>query len=294
MSNQIELRHLRYFLAVADHLHFRRAAESLFISQPGLSRQIKQMEEDLGLLLFERNSRKVKLTQSGLYLKAEASKLLNGLDQAFKHAQMVEEGYGGHLKFGYIGSAMQNVIPNLLNSLRKTQPNISYSMEEMDNHKQIESLIAHEIDLAFIRLEKVPRGIKTLPVLEDTFSLVLPADHELDQLTFKDLSQVKQEPFILFDASYSPSYFDKVMGMFEASGYSPKIAHNSVNASSVFRMVANKFGIAIVPSTLQEGFSLNVKFIELDQVKQRTTLYAAWSEDNGNPLLEEAVAALGR
>ena len=122
MSNQIEFRHIKYFLAVAEDLHFRKAAERLFISQPGLSRQIKQMEDDLGIKLFERHNRKVALTKPGKYLQKELAKNLKNLEHIFKHAKLLNDGVGGDLKFGYVGSAMQEIIPNLLVQFRKEHP----------------------------------------------------------------------------------------------------------------------------------------------------------------------------
>ena len=114
MSYQIELRHIRYFLAVAEELHFRKAAEKLFISQPGLSRQIKILEAELGVVLFERHNRKVVLTEVGAYLKDELSAQLQTLSHTIANAKLIQEGKKGALKIGYVGSAMQEVIPNLL------------------------------------------------------------------------------------------------------------------------------------------------------------------------------------
>src|SRR5210317_1288635 len=111
MSNQIELRHLRYFSAVAEELHFRKAADRLFISQPGLSRQIKQMEQELGLELFERSNKKVYLTKAGKYLQHEVELILKNLDHTFSHTRLIDQGKEGEISFGYVGSAMQNVIP---------------------------------------------------------------------------------------------------------------------------------------------------------------------------------------
>ena len=120
MSYQIEIRHIRYFLAVAEELHFRKAAERLFISQPGLSRQVKAFEEGLGVILFERHTRKVVLTKVGEYLKIEFSLQLKTLSHTFENAKMLHHGKKGVLKIGYVGSAMQDVIPDLLLRLKKT------------------------------------------------------------------------------------------------------------------------------------------------------------------------------
>ncbi len=292
MSNHIELRHLKYFLAVAEDLHFRKAAERLFISQPGLSRQIKQMETELGFLLFDRTNKKVALTKSGEYLKKEVSITLKHLEDAITHAKYLNQGLVGQINFGYVGSAMQNVLPDLLLKIREENSNIHYNLKEMENPDQIEALLSQEIDLGFVRLKRIPRGLKIHPVFEDTFSLVLPKDHPLNKENFRNLSQLKEEPFILFEQAYSPDYFDQVMQIFKDSGFSPIISHNTVHASTIFKLVENNFGISIVPTTLQFGYNGNIKFIELIKISQRTVLSVAWNSSNRNPILPKILENL--
>lgn len=294
MSNQLELRHLRYFLAVADDLHFRKAAEKLFISQPGLSRQIKQMEEDLDLNLFERHNRKVKLTPTGEYLQKEIQTIFKNLDAVLKHAQLLEKGFEGNLKLGYIGSAMQNIIPEFLLAIKKNFPNIRFDLMEMDNQKQIEAILNQDIDIGFVRMDRVPRDVAIRPVFEDTFSLVLPKNHKINKRNFKNLSQLKEESFILFDASYSKSYFEKVMQIFDDSGFSPIISHNTVKANTIYTLVENNFGVAIVPTALKHGYDKKIKFIELSKIHHRTTLRMVWNKKNNNPILENALKLIKR
>ncbi len=294
MSNQLELRHLRYFLAVAKELHFRKAAENLFISQPGLSRQIKQMEEDLGLILFERHNRKVKLTASGLYLKEEISRLFQNLDAVLAQAKLIEQGIEGNLKLGYIGSAMQNVIPDFLLKIREVYPSIRFDLKELDNRKQIDGILNQELDFGFVRVDRVPQEIAIKPVFEDTFSLVLPKNHPISQATYKHLSQFKNEVFILFDESYSKSYFEKVMQIFDQSKFHPEISHKTVHAYTIYRLVENNFGVAIVPSALKSGYAMNVKFIELTDVDIRTTLRIIWHKKQQAKVLKNVLALIGQ
>ncbi|CAH8289899.1 DNA-binding transcriptional LysR family regulator [Mariniflexile fucanivorans] len=292
MSYQIEYRHLKYFLAVAEHLHFRKAAESLYISQPGLSRQIKEMEESLGVKLFERHNRNVKLTTVGLYLKLELSKNLKSLDAILHHAKLLEDGKDGQLNFGYVGSAMQKIIPELLLNFTKTHPNILFSLKEMDNNKQIEGLLAQDIDIGFVRLEKVHKGLELHPILKEPFCLVLPKNHPIDASNFKTISQFKEEHFILFDPEYSASYYEKVMDIFNDNGFSPLVSHNTIHAGSIYKLVENNFGISIVPKSLKTENNANIKFIELTKIPQRTTLSAIWNKDNQNPILSKVLSII--
>lgn len=292
ISNQIELRHLKYFLTVAEELHFRKAAEKLYISQPGLSRQIKQMEENLGLSLFERDNRNVTLTKAGVYLYEELKINLTMLDAILKNAKLLNDGIDGNLNLGYVGSAMQNIIPDLLVEIRRKYPNIHFNLKELDNKKQIENLLTHEIDIGFVRLERVPNELEIYPIFEDTFSLVLPKNHSINTANFIDLAQFKNESFILFDPSYSPNYYQKIMQIFDFCGFTPFVSHKTFHASSIYKLVENNFGISIVPTSLKIGCSLNVKFIELNMIPQRTILSAVWSKRNRNPILPKILTLL--
>jgi DNA-binding transcriptional LysR family regulator len=285
MGNQLEFRHYNYFLAVAKVLHFRKAAEQLYISQPGLSRQIKQMEENMGVRLFERHNRKVELTKAGIYLQKELQVIFKRMDDILQHAKLLNDGIDGNLRLGYVGSAMQKLIPGLLLKFRDTNPNVLTNLTEIDNKRQIQALLNQEIDIGFVRMERVPKGLKIHPALEETFSLVLPKDHKINAGNFEGLSQFKDEHFILFDASYSESYYEKVMQIFDDCGFFPSISHSTVNASSIYRLVENNFGVSVVPTSLQYGYDLRIKFIELRNIPQRTTLKIVWNSMNTNPVL---------
>jgi len=283
---------MRYFLAVAEELHFRKAAEKLFISQPGLSRQIKTLEDALGIVLFERHTRKVVLTKVGEYLKIEFSMQIKMLSHTLENAKMLQDGKQGALKIGYVGSAMQEVIPNLLLNFEKKHPNILCNLKEIDNQQQLEALLSFSLDIGFVRLERVPRALEIKPILKENFCLVLPTDHEIDSSNFKSLGQFKEESFILFDAQYSASYHEKVMQIFDDCGFTPLNSHNTIHSSSIFKLVENKLGISIVPKSLAQKRGHQIKFIELDLIAQKTTLSVIWNKKNTNPMLKEVLQLL--
>lgn len=289
MSNQLELRHLKYFIAVAEELHFRRAAERLYISQPGLSRQIKQMEDDLGVTLFERHNRKVVLTKAGAYLKNELTLTLKNLEHTLEHTKLLHDGKMGDLKFGYVGSAMQQIIPSLLLAFETQHPNVVFSLQELDNETQIQDLLSFDLDLGFVRLERVPKDLEIKPILKENFCLVLPKSFEVTSKVIKNLEPFKKEPFILFDPKYSASYYEKVMQIFDDSGFTPIVSHNTIHAGSIYKLVENGFGISIVPKSLANDNLKHVKFIELERIKQKTTLSVVWNRHNRNPILAEFI-----
>lgn len=195
---QIELRHFTYFLVVAEELHFRNAAERLCISQPGLSTQIKQMEDLLGAKLFIRDKKRVRLTPAGEYLKGEVAYLLNYVSKTKKQLRLIGQGELGEVRIGFLGSAMQNVIPELLLKLQKAHPELHTTLEELSNRAQINGLLNNELDLGFVRLGSVPQGLVSLPVFDDTFSLVLPNNSPLNANNFKGMHQLAAAQFILF------------------------------------------------------------------------------------------------
>lgn len=294
MSNELELRHLRYFLTVANELHFSKAAEKLYITQPALSRQIKQLEDHLGAELLVRDKRNVNLTRIGEYLQDEASYLFNHLEFVKQNIRHLEKGDEGELRIGFVGSAMQSVIPGLLKEIDQQSPGIHTILTELPNQEQIDRIRNDQLDIGFIRTMRLPEGLNKMDVFEEAFCLVLPADHRFDQSNFKSVKDLEEEQFILFSSQYSHGYYDKIMSIFEDQGFSPKVAHESVHANTIFRLVENNLGIGIVPSSLKRGFDLDIKFIELEQIPQRTTLSAIWKADSRNPILRTVSSLLKR
>jgi DNA-binding transcriptional LysR family regulator len=289
MGYQLELRHFKYFLAVAEELHYRKAAEKLFISQPGLSRQIKQMEEILDTQLFIRNNKKVRLTPAGDYLKDEIQLLLNHLDRTQKQLKLIDNGVLGEIRIGFLGSAMQNVVPELLLKLKESHSGIKTSLEELNNQAQVDAIQKDKLDLGFVRVARVPQDVSIQPVYTDTFSIVLPKDHPINERQFKSIKQLYEEDFILFSQDYSPLYFATVMSICEDAGFTPKVSHKSVHAQTIFKLVENHLGVAIVPTSLQHGFQMDVKFIELKKIKQKAILSVIWKKDNRNPVLQRCM-----
>lgn len=283
MNYQIELRHLLYFKVLAEELHFRRAAEKLFIAQPGLSRQIKQLEESYGVTLFERNKRNVQMTEAGIYLFQEVKELFRHLDQIETQLQSFANGKISTLKLGFIGSAVQTILPELLVNLKQQQPDIELSLHELANETQLDLLEKKELDLGFVRLSETPPGLSSLPIHTEHFSLVLPNDHPLLKSPQPSLDAFKNESFILFSKNYSHSYYDLVMSIFSDHKFIPKVTLRTVNALTIFNMVAQGLGVAIVPSSLKNGYHVDVTFLELNNLRQRTTLSLVWNAHNRNP-----------
>jgi len=294
MSYQIEFRNLHSFLILAEELHFRKAAEKLFISQPGLSKQIKHLENQLGVKLLERDRRNVRLTEGGEYLKQQVSQLEGFLTHTINQLKSLESGVEGEIKIGFVGSAMQKVIPQFIKTCTAKNPKIRFALDEMSNQAQIEALQRYQIDLAFVRLKKVPSDIELQPIFEEHFSLVIPKNHPINSTNFKNIKQFKDAPFILFSSDYSSTYYNKVMSIFSDAGFIPQISHKSIHANTIFRLVESGLGIAIVPNSLTLGAALamDIQVIDLTEIRQRALLSIAWKKDRHYPVLERVMAFL--
>ncbi|MFC5191082.1 LysR family transcriptional regulator [Algoriphagus aquatilis] len=281
----MELRHLSYFQAVAEELNYRKAAERLFISQPGLSRQIKQLEEELGVQLFERDKKHVELTAAGAFLKGEVDFVLNHLESTKQQLLEIAAGREGELRIGFLGSASNQVLPDLLKKLNSLLPKITTSLEELSNQMQVEMIQKDKLDLGFVRLASVPEDLEMKSVFRDTFSLVVPSDHPIQAKSFKSVGQFAADSFVLFSSDYSNYYYEQILGICRDAGFMPKIKHKSVHALTIFRLVENGLGVAIVPTSLQKGYDLKVRFMEIPGISKFTELSVIWKPENRNPVL---------
>ncbi|MFZ4260813.1 LysR substrate-binding domain-containing protein [Sphingobacterium sp. HJSM2_6] len=283
MNYQIELRHLQYFAVLAEELHFRKAAERLFISQPGLSRQIKELEQYYQTALLIRDNRNVKLTDAGVFLKKNLEQLFLDLAIIKNQIGKIDSGLIKTLQLGFIGSAVQVILPELLVTLKKEQPQLEISLNELPNERQLEMLMRNELDFGFVRTKNCPQPLKSIPIMTDPFALVVPKGFRNKLNKPVDLRDFKQESFILFSKDYSNSYYELVMSIFEDHGFEPHVSLKTVNALSIFNLVSQGLGVAIVPTSLKKGYYTHVDFIELNHIPQRTTLYLIWNSDNLNP-----------
>lgn len=292
MGYQFTLRQLEYFLEVSRTLHFRQAAENMHVSQPGLSRQVRQLESVLDVKLLDRDQYHVSLTAAGKFLFSELESLVGSLDQIIAETKLIESGKKGVIRMGYVGSAMHSIIPELLHKFANEYPEIRFNLTESDNKDQIQRLLDRQMDIGFVRLSTVPFGIELSPVHRETFSLVIPDDHQPDEVLKEGLSSCAETPFILFEKGYSPTYFERVMSIFEDAGFVPQVSHESVHATTIFKLVEMGFGYSIVPSSMSRGYEAKVRFVELEFIPQRTTLFAAWNKDIQNPALKQMLEEL--
>ncbi|MBE9597828.1 LysR family transcriptional regulator [Pedobacter sp. MC2016-24] len=285
IANQLELRHLNYFKVLARELHYRRASELLFISQSALSQQIKQLEQILNLSLFDRSNKKVSLTDAGKLFYQDTQQILNKVETAVTHLKLYQAGNTGQIGIGFVASAMESLLPHLLKRFNTDCPNIKFQLDELSNSEQLIALQNESLDLGFMRSNHVPEGFVSKKVYTETFSLVLPTTHQMKAAKFKNIGELKDEFFILFPNEQSQLYYQQIINICADQGFAPKVAHRSIHAPTIFRLVENGMGLSIIPTSLATSDNPNIKFIELKNVPQKTALYAVWKKDNPNPAL---------
>lgn len=285
----MELRHLRYFLTLAEELHFGRAAEKLFIAQPPLSRQIKKLEEELSVELFKRTKRNVQLTGYGKYLRDEAIKLFHHVELIKNHIRLLEEGQAGQIKIGYVGSAMHSVLPEILTGVQRKLPEIHMSMIELLNLDQIVALNTGSLDIGFIRTPITVDGLYIQPIFSETLSIILPLSHPLAGAEEVRLAHLAKEPFIGFCRECAPGLFDCIIGLCNKEGFSPCIVHESSQINSVVRLVESGLGYSIVPTSVKKGYNVRVRFYELDGYPERAELALTYHPDHQTPTSERVI-----
>lgn len=247
MDEQIELRHLRYFLAVAETLHFSQAAERLGMAQPPLSQQIRRLEELIGHRLFDRTTRGVRLTLAGTLLAERARSTLDKVHDDLAQVRRLGRGEEGTLTVGFSGSVMFTELPAAIESYRRRYPKVELRLREMSTASQIGSLLDGTLDLAFLRDGDPTDGIQMTTLLREPFVAVLPKGHRLARRRSLRVADLRNEPFILFTRRMGPLAFDRTMACCEAHGFRPNIVQEAPQWPTLVRLVAAGLGVSLAP-----------------------------------------------
>ncbi|MGH3359773.1 MAG: LysR family transcriptional regulator [Nocardioidaceae bacterium] len=245
----MELRHLRYFVAVAEELHFGRAAERLNISQPPLSTQVSQLERQIGVRLLERSTRKVTLTPAGLLFQRRAVALLADLDDAAQEAREADAGLRGRLRIGFVSSTNFTVLPPAVRRFRHARPQVELQLRPLASAEQIDSLHAGALDIGLIRLPALANGLHLETVLTESMVAAVPDDHAFTALDAVTADQLVAEPIVLFPYRLMPGFVGQVMEMFAATGRSPRIVQQAIHHETAIGLVAAGVGISILPES---------------------------------------------
>jgi len=248
MDEEIELRHFRYFLAVAETLHFSNAAVRLGIAQPPLSQQIKRLEQLLGHRLFDRTTRGVRLTLAGQLLAERARSTIEKIQDDLAQVRRLGRGEEGTLTVGFSGSVMFTDLPVAIERYRRQYPKVELRLRELATSAQIAALLEGTLDLAFLRDGDPTDGIQMSTLMEERYVAVLPQTHRLARKSSLRVRDLSQEPFVLFARRMGPLAFDRTIACCERSGFRPNIVQDAPQWPTLVRLVAAGLGVSLAPA----------------------------------------------
>lgn len=288
----MELRQVRYFLAVAEHLHFGRAAQSLHVTQPPLSRQIAALEQELGVMLFERHSRAVRLTAAGQSFVDQARALVGGLDQAVRGAQASARGERGELRIGFTSMAAWALLPGLLKRYCDHYPQVQVNLNEV-LPRDLDALVyAGEVDLALSIPTAEPTELAYHPLAQEPLCLALPSDHRLANEEVIALAQLADEPFIGFPRATAPALYEAIIACCAQAGFEPRVRMRTHLQQTIVNLVATGLGWALVPESISRLALPGVSFKRVSS-SPLITYGACWVAGNRHPCLLSFLALAG-
>lgn len=286
----MELRHLLYFKMVACELNFRAAAAKLCISQPPLSRQIRELEEELGVVLFERNNKRVRLTDAGVFFLRQTEELFAKLEEGKNVARQIHQSVSGELRIGYISSTYHIQLVKVLQDMRKEFPYIKTMLYETHTAKQVRALEEGRLDAGILRTPVNSHKLEIIPLFTDPFALVLPAGNNyMGPLT--DVGKYfGTHPFIFFNHSYAPDFHNRLVEICRRLGFYPDIVHEANTIHSILRLVESGLGISIVPLSVKDQYpELKLSFYSLEAVPVFTEIVVAFNPRYHRPVLKSFI-----
>jgi DNA-binding transcriptional LysR family regulator len=291
-----ELWQLRYFIAVAEQLHFGRAAAALNISQPPLSRAIRALEEQLGVVLLARSRRRVELTPEGAHLLGEARRILEQLERAAGAVRAMASGERGRLRIGFVSLADYGVLPELLKAYKAAQPGVALALREMLSPEQAAALAAGELDFGLL-LPPVAGAadLEHLVVQRERFLVALPARHRLARARGRlAVRELAGEAFVMVPREIAPGLYDIVSALASRAGFSLNVAQEAIQMQTVVSLVSSGLGLAIVPGSLANLGRRGVVYREIADPHPRLELWLAWRRGELGAAARELLAQARR
>jgi DNA-binding transcriptional LysR family regulator len=284
----MELRHLRYFIAVAEELHFTRAAERLHIGQPPLSQAILKLEEDVGARLFARTKRRVELTEAGKLYLADARRILALSEQAAVTARRAQRGEAGELRVGFTFSIpLTPMFANVINRYRRDYPQVSLSLHELASQRQLEGLERRSIDLGFMRPPEgaLPDALTVKTLREDPLMVILPTGHPLAAQESVAMRELASAAFVMYPASAGTGIHPHIYRLCRAAGFVPNVAQEAGEASTIIGLVAAGCGVSVLPRAFERIAMDGVCYRPLSDADAITPLLLASRKDESSPLV---------
>ncbi|QNN57757.1 LysR family transcriptional regulator [Diaphorobacter ruginosibacter] len=280
---------LRYFVVLAEERHFGRAAQRLCITQPPLSTALKTLEEDLGVVLVERDAKHVMLTPAGDAFLLEARKVLAQMQRAADVVRSVAQGAEGRLDVGITGSMVYRNVPQYCNAFQLRRPQVELCMHEMSTGEQLRALASGDIDVGFLNIGYPPDELELLPLESETLVACLPQSHALAGDADLDLQQLAHEDFVMFARDVSPANYDNVIACMHQAGIHPRTTHAARQWLTVVALVSTGCGVALVPACMERAGINGVRFVPLRGVRMQTPAIMAWRRNDDRALLSALI-----
>ncbi|MTI38481.1 LysR family transcriptional regulator, partial [Fulvivirga lutimaris] len=277
-------RHVQYFLTLAEELHFRRAAEKLFIAQPALTRQIKNLEQELGTVLFKRDKRNVSLTPSGRFLQQEGYQLLKKVEMIKSSIADMGSTLTGVVNIGCIGSAMTQILPHLINEMGEQFPKVKTNIVETTTLNLLNQLLDGQIDIMIGRPHKEISNVHSEKIFTDSTLLVIANNSKWNINENSNVSELMDIPFIIFPRSAGTFFRDQIINICSYHGFSPQVMHESINAFSILKLVEKDIGISVMPKSITQGYNLQVNYLEIDRLNIPLEMVVSYRTDLENEL----------
>lgn len=289
----MELRHLRYFVAVGEEQHYGRGAQRLRVAQPALSRQIQDLEEEIGFKLFDRLSRGVKLSTAGKLFLEEARRILQQVNDATGRAKRVASGQSGTLRAGFIESmSWHGVVPDSFREFRERQPDAELQIKPLSSLEQVQSVRSGQLDAGFLfTIANIDREMAQLDIALVNLMLAVPRGHPLAESKALRLRDLSSASFIWFPRRESPLFYDRLMhACFRGGLKSPRIVQEGLNEATILSLVSCGLGVAFVSSATRWRCPESVTLVSVTDLKLPLPFALIWRKDNGSPLLAKFVA----
>ena len=291
----MELRHLRYFVALAEELHFGRAARRLHLSQPPLSMQIKALEGEIGTELLTRTRRRVELTTAGTMFLREAREILTRVEQATAAARRAGRGEIGELAVGFVTIADYNVLPRVLSEFRAQHPEVRLNLREATTDMQLRDLAEQRIDIGFVLAPIAEEGLVTQPLLSEPLVAALPQAHPLARgRAALSLARLADLPFILFPRHMAPGLYDDIVGFCRRAGFIPRVEQEAVQMQTIISLVSAGLGVALIPASMRNLGRSGVTYRSLREKSPLTQVLVAWRKTDTAPALHRFLECIER
>ncbi|PWW38668.1 MULTISPECIES: LysR family transcriptional regulator [Paenibacillus] len=291
----MELQQLKYFVEVASQLHFGRAAERLHASQQTVSHQIGQLENEVGLKLFKRTTRKVELTLAGEALLQEVQFAFEHLQRGIDEAKRAETGRRGRLKIGYSGIMLYTVLPSAIRLYRELYPDVEIVMQELDSDQVEQKLLEGEIDIGFsvdLNDKHSEQSMRWLPFSTEPLVVALPKKHHLSDKQHITLADLKNESFVILNRNDSPALFDSFILLCRQAGFTPQIVQQAASDQAVVGLVATGIGVAFVLGCMSKMFENDITFIPLTEPRFELTLGICWLRSHPSAQVDHFVEVM--